>query len=246
LAVDDDPDTREFLHRTLSKRGYQVISAASGQQALRLAKEVRPDFITLDVQMPDLDGWSVLTALKDDPQLADIPVIMLTMVNDRDLGYALGASDYLVKPIDLERLSSVLQHYQSRLSSGPVLVVEDDLDSRQMLCKLLERRGWQVEAVENGRRALKFMEMAAPSLILLDLMMPEMDGFDFIQEMQNQPQWRSIPVIVVTAKELTAVERQRLSDRVQGLHQKASFDRQTLLEEVEELIELSTPLAAKF
>jgi PAS domain S-box-containing protein len=236
LAIDDDPEARELLQRTLAKKGYRVVTANGGQEGLKLAAEVRPDFITLDVQMPDMDGWLVLAALKDNPAIAEIPVIMLTMVEDRDLAYALHAADYLVKPIDSDRLQAILQRYQSRQSSGPVLVVEDDLDSSQLLCKLLDRQGWSVERAENGLEALKSLQTKVPSLVLLDLMMPEMDGFEFIDQMRHHPEWQAIPVIVVTAKELTASDRQRLGDRVQGLRQKGGFDSQELLEEIEDLI----------
>jgi PAS domain S-box-containing protein len=238
LVVDDDPNMREFLHHTLSRKGYDVVHAANGQQCLKLAKEHSPTFITLDVDMPEMDGWSVLTALKDNAALAEIPVIMLTMADDRDLGYALGASEYLVKPVNVERLLSVLQRYESRKSTGPVLVVEDDLNSREMLCTLVERRGWPVQAVENGRLALECLHRYTPSLVLLDLMMPEVDGFDVIQAMRSHPEWRNIPVVVVTAKELTAEERQWLSSQIQGFYQKGGLDRQNLLDEIEELVEL--------
>jgi PAS domain S-box-containing protein len=238
LVVDDDPSMREFLHHTLSRKGYDVLHAANGQQCLKLAEEHSPAFITLDVDMPEMDGWSVLTALKDNTALADIPVIMLTMADDQDLGYALGASEYLVKPVNVERLLSVLQRYESRKSTGPVLVVEDDLNSREMLCTLVERRGWQVQAAENGLLALECLRRYTPSLVLLDLMMPEIDGFDVIREMRNHPEWRNIPIVVVTAKELTGEERQWLSSQIQGFYQKGGLDRQNLLDEVEELVEL--------
>ncbi len=239
LVVDDDSDIHEFLHRSLAKAGFQVVSVVSGQECLRLAEELHPDLITLDVMMPGMDGWATLTALKDNPVLADIPVIMLTMVEDQNLGYALGAADYLTKPIDRDRLLAVLQKYQAQKSSGLVLVVEDDTASREMLCRLLEREGWQVQAAENGRFALKSLQANQPSLILLDLMMPEMDGFGFIQELQKQPQWQSIPVVVITAKDLTLLDRQQLSDRVQSIHQKGGYDQQTLLKEIEKFMALA-------
>jgi CheY-like chemotaxis protein len=183
----------------------------------------------------------VLTALKEHPILASIPVIMLTMVTDRDLGYALGASEYLVKPVSIDRLTAILEKHQSRKSSGPVLVVEDDLASREMLCTLLDRRGWDVAQVENGRLALDFLKHTIPGLILLDLMMPEVDGFEVLKQLRLHADWRNIPVVVVTAKELTTAERQWLSEQVQGFHQKGGIDRQALLSEVEELIEFAIP-----
>ena len=241
LVVDDDPAIQDVLERMLTKKGYHVVSIASGTQCLELAEQLRPDFITLDVEMPEMDGWSVLTALKEHPTLASIPVIMLTMVTDRDLGYALGASEYLVKPVNIDRLTAILEKHQSRKSCGPVLVVEDDLASREMLCTLLDRRGWEVSQVENGRLALEFLETTTPGLILLDLMMPEVDGFEVLRQLRARPDWRDIPVVVVTAKELTTTERQWLSAQIQGFHQKGEFDRQALLSEVEELIEFVTP-----
>lgn len=244
LVVDDDAQVREFLQRALSNKGYEVVTATNGRDCLELAAQLSPDFITLDVEMPGMDGWSVLTGLKDNPELANIPVIMLTMVADRDLGYALGASEYLVKPINIERLTAVLHKHEARRSQGPVLVVEDDLASREMVSKLLERRGWQVEQAENGRKALDFLQMATPSVILLDLMMPEVDGFEVIRQLRQRPEGREIPIVVVTAKELTTQERQWLSEQIQGFHQKGGFDRQTLLAEIEELVELATPVAA--
>jgi len=207
---------------------------------LELAEELHPDFITLDVQMPDMSRWSVLTALKENPTLAEIPVIMLTMVDDQALGYVLGASDYLTKPISVERLVAVFQKFQSRQSCGPVLVVEDDANSRDLLHSLLERRGWQVQQAENGRRALEFMQIATPSLILLDLMMPEMNGFDFIQAVRSYPEWQFILVLVTTAKDLTTTDRQWLSEQVQGFSQKRGLDSQALLSEIEELMELAS------
>jgi PAS domain S-box-containing protein len=242
LVVDDDPAVRDVLKRMLTKKGYQVVSIASGTQCIELAEQLRPDYITLDVEMPDMDGWSVLTALKEHPVLASIPVIMLTMVTDRDLGYALGASEYLVKPVNIDRLTAILEKHQSRKSSGPVLVVEDDLASREMLCTLLDRRGWEVAPVENGRLALEFLKTTIPGLILLDLMMPEVDGFEVLRQLRAHPDWRNIPVVVVTAKELTTSERQWLSEQIQGFHQKGGIDRQALLSEVEELIEFATPV----
>jgi PAS domain S-box-containing protein len=241
LVVDDDPATRDVLERTLTKKGYQVVSIASGTQCVQVAEQLRPDFITLDVEMPDMNGWSVLTALKEHPILASIPVIMLTMVTDRDLGYALGASEYLLKPVSIDRLTAILEKHQSRKSSGPVLVVEDDPASREMLCTLLDRRGWDVVQVENGRLALDFLKYTIPGLILLDLMMPEVDGFEVLRQLRIHPDWRNIPVVVVTAKELTTAERQCLSEQVQGFHQKGGIDRQALLSEVEELIEFAIP-----
>ncbi|MDO9070349.1 MAG: response regulator, partial [Deltaproteobacteria bacterium] len=202
LVIEDDPDTRDLLKRFLSKDGFRVKTVSEGEEGLRLARELQPDVITLDVMMPGLDGWAVLTELKADPALADIPVVMLTIVDNKNLGYALGASDYLTKPIQRERLLAVLEKYRRHPQPGPVLVVEDDPETREILRRLLEKEGCQVIAAENGRVALERLAESQPMLILLDLMMPEMDGFQFIDRVRQHENWRTIPIVVVTAKDL--------------------------------------------
>jgi len=183
--------------------------------------------------MPGMDGWAVLSALKADPDVADIPVIMLTIVDDKNLGYALGASDYLTKPLDRERLVTVLkQHRRDR----PVLVVDDDAEVRQLLRRMLESEGYAVVEAENGRVALERLRGESPSLILLDLMMPEMDGFEFVAELRHHEGWRAIPVVVITARDLSRDDRERLNGHVEKILQKGTYDRDQLLAEVRELV----------
>ncbi len=236
LVIDDDPTVRELLQRFLSKEGVRVVSAAGGEEGLRLTRQLHPAAITLDVMMPGMDGWAVLSALKADADLADIPVIMLTIVDDKNLGYALGASDYLTKPIERDRLVAILRKYRSEDPSHPVLVVEDDAATREMLGRMLEKEGWAVTAAENGRAALERIAERRPALILLDLMMPEMDGFQFVEALREWDAWRSIPIVVVTAKDLTAEDRLRLSGYVEQILQKGAYRREALLAEVRELV----------
>ena len=240
LVIDDDDNSRDLIEKSLTKKGYKVVLAKTGEEGLKLAKDLHPDFITLDIQMPQMDGWSVLTTLKEDKLLADIPVIVVTMMDDRDLAYALHATEYLLKPIDANNLYAILEKHQARQNIGSVLVVEDELDARQLLTKLVTRQGWAVDTAENGLQALEYLQTNLPSLILLDLMMPNMDGFEFLKQMRLRPQWQSIPVVVVTAKELTDADRELLSDKVQGLRQKANFDTQELMEEIEDLISINS------
>ncbi|MBU4448689.1 MAG: PAS domain S-box protein, partial [Proteobacteria bacterium] len=150
LVIEDDPATRDLLKRFLIKDGFRVKTVSEGEEGLRLARELKPDVITLDVMMSGLDGWAVLTELKADPDLADIPVVMLTFVDNKNLGYALGASDYLTKPISRQRLLAVLEKYRRHPQPGPVLIVEDDPDTRKILRRLLEKEGCEVIAAENG------------------------------------------------------------------------------------------------
>ncbi|HEX7023767.1 MAG TPA: response regulator, partial [Gemmatimonadales bacterium] len=235
IVIDDNAQARELVRRFLVGEGFRVLEAESGEAGLALARRERPDVITLDVLMPGMDGWAVLSALKADPALAGIPVVMLTMLDDRNLGFALGAADFLTKPIDRERLRALLSRYR-RGEPGAVLVVEDDLPTRELLRRLLEADGWTVAEAENGRAALDVLERGTPGLILLDLMMPVMDGCQFAAELRQREEWRGIPVIVITAKDLTAEDRRALNGDVQGVLQKGAFSREELLREIHHLM----------
>ncbi len=233
LVIDDEAVVRDLMQRALGREGFRVVTAAGGEEGLRLARELRPEVITLDVLMPGLDGWAVLLALKADPALADIPVIMLTIMEDKNLGYALGAADYLTKPIDRERLTAVLKRYRREIS---ILVVDDDPALRELLRRLLEREGYAVQEAENGRAALERLREAPPGLIVLDLMMPEMDGFEFVAAVRADKAWQTIPIIVVTAKDLTPDDRQRLTGCVEAILQKGASSRDALLAEVRAMV----------
>ncbi|HZN64414.1 MAG TPA: response regulator [Tepidisphaeraceae bacterium] len=223
LVVDDDPDARELMRRILSREGYRVVVAPDGKEGLRLAKEVRPCAITLDVLMPTMDGWAVLTALKGDPELAGIPVIMVTITSDKTLAYALGAKDFLTKPLERDRLLSVLRKldFDCRLVPCRALVVDDDEDTRRLLRSVLEKEEWIVAEAGDGVAALQALEEKTPDLVLLDLMMPKMDGFEFCERLRGDPKWRSIPVVVLTAKDLTEEDRSRLNGSVERVVKKA-------------------------
>ena len=209
-------------------------TASGGEEGLRLARELLPDAVTLDVMMPGMDGWAVLTALKEDAELADIPVIILTILDDKTMGYSLGASEYLTKPIDRDRLLAVLHKYISQPSR--VLVIEDDTATREILRRMMEKEGWTVTDAENGRVALERIAESRPDFILLDLLMPEMDGFQFIDVLRRNADWCSIPVAVITAKDLTAEDRERLCGCVEKILQKGAYTREELLAEVCDLV----------
>jgi adenylate cyclase len=205
LVVDDDPTMISLLGKMLEKEGYRVISASNGVEALSLARQHRPQAITLDVLMPQMDGWRALKELKADAALRDIPVIMVTVLNERGMAIPLGAADFMTKPVDRQRLTALLREHCPASSDASILVVEDDLPTREALCRMLTGMGYAAHAAVNGRSALDWLAShPAPSLILLDLLMPEMDGFEFLRELRKGPAFAEIPVIVVTAKELTA------------------------------------------
>jgi adenylate cyclase len=218
LVVDDDPSVRDLLAKTLEKEGYRVIAAGNGVEALALARQHRPQAITLDVLMPQMDGWSALKELKADAALRDIPVIMVSVLNERGMAIPLGAADFVTKPVDRQRLTAILREHCAGPSGASILVVEDDLPTREALCRSLESMGYTAHNAVNGRTGLDWLaKHPAPSLILLDLMMPEMDGFEFLRELRKQPAFANVPVIVVTAKELTEEDARILSGQTEGI-----------------------------
>lgn len=236
LVIDDDPGWRENLLRTLTREGFATVTASSGEEGLRLAKRLHPAAITLDVNMPTMDGWTVLAKLKADPELADIPVVLVTLTDSKNYGFALGASDYLTKPLNRDRLISVLRKRLDEGRKGPVLVVEDEPGIRTGLRSILEGEGFEVHEAENGRVALERLEKVAPRIILLDLLMPEMDGFEFVEQVQRNEAWRSIPVVVLTALPLTEEDRDRLNGWVEAVLQKETTGPEAVLEELRRLV----------
>jgi signal transduction histidine kinase/CheY-like chemotaxis protein/HAMP domain-containing protein len=214
LAVDDDPAVHDLIGQTLSRKGYRVVHARDGREALEMARRERPAVITLDVLMPQVDGWSVLAELKADPELHGIPVILATILDDRSLGLSLGATDFLTKPLDRGRLSALVARHAGEARGGTVLVVDDDPSARDMARRTLERMDLKVAEAGNGVEALDWLKAnKPPSIVLLDLMMPEMDGFAFLDEIARNDAWRRLPVIVITAKQLTDDERHVLTLR---------------------------------
>lgn len=236
LVIDDDLEQLDLLSRFLQKEGFHVETASNGEEGLKKAKLLHPIAITLDVMMPKMDGWSVLTALKSDPDLTNIPVIMLTIIDDKNMGYALGVTDYMTKPVDKEHLLEVLKKYKSEQPSAPLLVVEDDRATRELIARMLEKEGCEVHMAENGRVALEKMKGTKPGLILLDLMMPEMDGFEFITELRKVEEWRFIPVVVITSKDLTREEHEYLSGNVKRIFQKGGYKGDELLREIRDQV----------
>ncbi|AFY75006.1 signal transduction histidine kinase [Synechococcus sp. PCC 7502] len=237
LVIDDDPTTHDMIRSFLEPEGFEIIATTNPEEGLRWAKEQHPDGIILDVIMPKIDGWAVLTRLKSDPELASIPVIMATVLDDQNIGYTLGATGYLTKPIQKEQLKEILDRYKSKLSSRLILVVDDDANNRSLMRRQLEKEDWIVIEADNGRNAIAQLEKNTPALILLDLMMPEVDGFEVINQMHQHQHWREIPVIVITAKDLTESDRQYLNSYAERIMQKGAYNRQDLLKEVRQLLQ---------
>jgi CheY-like chemotaxis protein len=236
LVIDDEANARELIKRFLTHAGYQVSLAASGEEGLRLAHALRPDAITLDVVMPQMDGWAVLSRLKTDPDLKHTPVVMVTVMGDTSLGIALGATEYVTKPIDRDTLVAVLAKYARRSHTQTALIVEDDPTSRQVLRRMLEKEHWAVDEAEDGRVGLRRVADNRPDLIVLDLLLPTMDGFEFVAELRQHPEWRAIPVVVVTSKDLDTADRERLNSHVQRVFQKGGYSLDQLLAEISSLV----------
>jgi len=235
LVIDDDSHARELLRRTLEKQGHTVTTASGGREGLALAGQLQPALITLDVMMPDLDGWAVLRALKADAETHHIPVIMISMVGDREIGYTLGAVESMTKPVDRTQLVALVQEHL--LDPGAqILVVEDDEATRNLISRSLREVGWQVVEADNGTSALARVAEHKPDLILLDLMMPIMDGFDFVAELRKGAGYFDIPIIVVTAKDLNDADRRRLAGGVERIIEKGSMSQERLLQELTAMV----------
>jgi CheY-like chemotaxis protein/anti-sigma regulatory factor (Ser/Thr protein kinase) len=230
LVIDDDPTVRDFMARFLERQGFDVVTAADGIEGIARARGHHPAAITLDIMMPGLDGWTTLAALKGDATLADIPVILVTVVDEKQRGYALGVVEYMVKPVDRERLSVVLRSLCG--APGHLLLVEDDAGLRATLRQALVDDGWTVTEAENGRVALNRLGEHVSDAIVLDLTMPEMDGFQFLEEFRARPEWQGVPVLVVTGRDLTEADRHRLNGGVERIIQKGGSAGDDLLREI--------------
>ncbi|KAA0124710.1 hybrid sensor histidine kinase/response regulator [Methylobacterium sp. P1-11] len=234
LAIDDDPNVVYLLQENLADAGYTVIGAASGQDGLVKARELQPRAITLDIMMPGTDGWQVLHALKTDPQTRDIPVVLISIVDQKELGFRLGATDYIVKPFEREALIGALARIAP--DNERVLVIDDDPNVPDLVRQLLDSEHCTVDWVADGAAGLERIAQARPSVILLDLLMPRMDGLAFLDALQADPSARDIPVVVLTAASLDSAERGMLRDRVLGLIDKSGLDRAALVREVRRVL----------
>lgn len=237
LVVDDEAPARDLINRLLTREGFLVIGAANGEEALRLARDLHPAVITLDVMMPGMDGWAVLSGLKTDPQLRDIPVIMISVLDEQNLSKSLGASAYLTKPVERAQLTELMAKYCPGAKPWSVLLVDDDNELREFMKHTLEKEGWEVSEAENGRVAITKLQDLHPQIILLDLMMPELGGFGFLSELRKMPDRQAIPIVVLTSADLTAEERLQLNYSVDRVLQKGAYTPEELLSHIRTLVD---------
>jgi signal transduction histidine kinase/CheY-like chemotaxis protein len=237
LAIDDDEDFLALLRAAFAGTPFALRCASSGQEGLELAQALRPDAITLDVMMPQMDGWRVLGALKSNPATAEIPVILLSVLQRRGLGLMLGASDYLTKPVDRDRLLAAIRQVSHARAGGTILVVDDDPDIRKMLDVELRSQGFtRIETAPDGVEGLRMARELSPDLVVLDLMMPRMDGFEMAARLQEDEATRGIPIIVLTAKDLTAADMARLNGQIEEIIQKGALNVDALIRRLVEIL----------
>jgi CheY-like chemotaxis protein len=232
LSIDDDPNALELLELVLKNEGYRLTTARSGGAGLKLAKTFKPDIVTLDVLMTDMDGWDVLAALKANPETREIPVVMLTIVDEATRGYALGAAEYLMKPIERDTLLTALSRVAGNKRKPSVLLVEDDEPTRAMVRQMLDGHCDVLSEAGDGEEGLERLAESRPDVILLDLLMPKVDGFEFLEALRADESNLDIPVIVVTAKDLTAEDHERLGGAVSRVLEKNALGGRALVAEI--------------
>lgn len=240
LSIDDDPDVIEILRKYLVPEGYSIVGALSGDEGLEMAVKMKPALITLDIMMPNKDGWQVLRELKQNPQTKDIPVLIHSIVDNKPLAMSLGAVDVMTKPTDPKRLLSLIRkHYQS--GDQFIMLVDDNLDFALACKDLLKKDGLDVKIATRGDEALKILQDSIPSLILLDLVMPGMDGFAVVRELQRKEQWKKIPIVVLTGKSLTPEDHQELDPYVVDYLLKDTFTTAAISNAIRRILTVTPP-----
>ncbi|MDB5100271.1 MAG: domain S-box protein [Cyanobacteria bacterium RYN_339] len=236
VTIDDDPEMLHLIAERLKDTPYVAVPASTGESGLQLVRELKPYAVILDIILPAKDGWTVLRELKGDPATADIPVLILSVAESKVLGYSLGAAAYMTKPVDQHALLATLERLGSSTPPGDgyVLVMEDDPDARGLYRELLGARGCRVVEAEDGTQGIAAIAHELPALIILDLMMPKMDGFEVLAWLRRQPHARHVPVVVVTARDLSADDRERLGE-AQAVICKGELTEGLLVEELRTL-----------
>ena len=243
MAIDDDPTVITLYKRFLEKQYYEVIGLDHGKDAVSNVKALSPHAILLDIVIPDKDGWNVIKELKEDPMTKNIPVIICSIVSDKNRGFSLGASNYLIKPIaEAELIEALRQLDDLHKDNVKVLVVDDQADDILLIRRILEAQAnYTIYEASNGKQGLELVEQVAPDLIVLDLNMPEMDGFAMLEVLKANEDTRRIPIIIVSAHDLSPAEQHRLTGQVEVLLHKGLFTENELLEDVSQALDRIKP-----
>ncbi|HSD80913.1 MAG TPA: response regulator, partial [Solirubrobacteraceae bacterium] len=245
LVIEDDRRSADLLTLHLQGAGYEVVVASDGAVGLELARQLLPRAVVLDILLPTLDGWDLLARLKADPATADIPVVVVSMLDERGKGFALGAAEYLVKPVDRDRVVGALARCAPAAGAAHAVAVIDD-DARQLdrVSALLTAEGYEVLCAAGGEEGVEVVRRSLPAVVLLDLLMPGLDGFAVVERLREDPATASIPIVVLTAKDLTRSDRERLAGRIAHLAQKGTLGRDELVALVGRLVPRE-PLAGR-
>ncbi len=241
LVVEDNPRANELLRIYLTQAGYEVHQAYDGEEGLKQARQCRPSVIVLDILLPRVGGWQVLDELKRHPETRDIPVVIVSIVEQQRLGFSLGAADYFVKPIDrarfLARLQTLIPDLRSKIENrkSKILVVDDEPQAVELVTALLEPAGYEVLRAYGGQEGIDLALAERPDLVVLDLMMPQVSGFDVVRTLKAESATRDLPIVILTAKELTGEERHWLEEQVSLVARKGGFSPEELLRDIEAL-----------
>ena len=241
LIIDDDPTVSELIKRQLTKDAYNVVIANNGKEGIELARKIKPNLITLDILMPEMDGWSVLRTLKADPEVSKIPVVMASILDEKNKGFSLGAADFLSKPIQKEYLMKSIRNLIGDKENLKICLIEDDESLRFTVKEILEKQNVQIMEAENGKVGMNILqnEEIKPDLILLDLMMPVMNGFEFLKAIR-ETELNSIPILVLTGAELSGDEKTFLLGETQRILEKSEDTMSTIVNEVSNVIKASS------
>ncbi|MBI3814679.1 MAG: response regulator, partial [Nitrospinae bacterium] len=230
MVIDDEINSITLLRRTLEKEGYEVVGIQDPNEAIKRVGEIKPNAIILDVIMPKRDGWEIIQELKSKPETKDIPVIFCTIIADKKLGFSLGASDYLVKPVRDDDLLRSLRMLNGSIKK--IVVIDDNPQDAELVGRFLKGHGYTVKIALGGREGIGYIKRHKPELIIVDLMMPEVDGFAVIEEAKSNPATKDIPIIVVSAKDITAEDRKRLNGYIEVLIGKGMLNEDELMQEI--------------
>jgi CheY-like chemotaxis protein/anti-sigma regulatory factor (Ser/Thr protein kinase) len=245
LVIENDPAAAQLLESQLASVGYKIIFCNEPERAVEMVAELQPAAVTLDIVMKPMNGWEILSSLKSDPRTVNIPVIVVTVVDQKDTGALLGADEYIVKPVDrailLGAVERCLNHHGRTRGRRPILVVEDDAPTREFIVEALSRYGYLVNTAADGRQAQEYVQTLLPELVILDLILPEINGFQLLMEWRNSPRTVELPILVLTSKDLTLEEREYLRSNVAAFFCKQEQWQEALIKQMQRIVPLPFP-----